>query len=622
LNSFSDPSFTVSVDVTGNAERAVEFLELQQPVTGNLQFHAEVNGSGSEITIGSTLQSSDLAYREIRDATLQLDSLWSSTDQSLLVRTFDLNSSVGRARLEGRVFSGGNSQSALAARLDGLNIRALSRQFELPVQVASYASGTADIRFPGTDIAAATGTARLRLRESIGSPEPNLAPVAGAVTVGSEGNRIQITASEMRLLGAQFNGTFTIVDRDRIVGELSGEVPKLSTAIAALNTVLSKPGEDAPYAGDLDGVVELSATIGGTLAQPTAQSNISARELRFGEVTGAVLSIRSQYQRNQLLFPEAALTWQDQTVTLEGVVGLDGDSPSLDLRLRAEQVSIGEVLAGLGKGLPVSGRANLSATAVGTVQEPEVSIDLSASELAAYGENFGSLRAAAEWAGQRLEVRNLLLDKPAPSGEAGRLEASGAFETESSQYTLAVKGERIELAGLSLPDGPIVRGRIDIDASGEGSVEEPAVEGKLELADLWVGDRDFGSLHASFGIAGAMASIEAAAEKFSLSAKGSMGVAAPHQAEIELRAENADLAQFDVKLPDGNALSGSISATVRASGPLDDWESGTLRADISGLTAALGKHELRNQGDLYFEYQNRSLRLGCPRPIQSAGMDG
>src|SRR5438552_16454655 len=103
-------------------------------------------------------------------------------------------------------------------------------------------------------------------------------------------------------------------------------------------------------------------------------------------------------------------------------MGLTARSPTLDARAEVQNAPVHRILAALGKAeVPADGNINIAATVSGTIQNPAANLRVSASDLQAYSESFGTLSAEARLENQVVQLSSLSLNK----AEGGQLQASG-----------------------------------------------------------------------------------------------------------------------------------------------------------------------------------------------------
>jgi outer membrane protein assembly complex protein YaeT len=96
--------------------------------------------------------------------------------------------------------------------------------------------------------------------------------------------------------------------------------------------------------------------------------------------------------------------------------------------------------------------------------------------------------------------------------------------------------------------------------------------------------------------------------RYNLTADAGVRTAAPYASQVKLTADQTDLSQLEIESSD-KALSGSVSATVEASGEIDNWRQGSATARVSSLQAGFGERAVTNDGDLVIHYADEVLSV-------------
>jgi outer membrane protein assembly complex protein YaeT len=538
---------------------------------------------------------------------LDIVATWNSSQQRLQLDHAKLRSPAGEVDVQGELAT---SETAGASRLQAdvanLNLETLTSQFDTPVRVASSTSGSATAEWPGLAWDQATGAAQLELTPLRAAPSENTLPLSGSLAVNAKDNRIQLTAQSLQVLDSRIDADVTLTGRQRLEGQANGDTGNVKAFLSALGAFLGE-AEDGPlHTSEVAGAVTFSANLAGTIDRPAISASLNAPDLTVGTLTGGEAVVRAGYDPERLVIEQATVHWDEQSVAAQGTIGLAGESPALDLTANAQNVSLATVLAAAGSEAPAEGTIGLNAVVRGTVDAPLAEADFTLADLVAYQEPWGNLTAHARWQDQTIAVTQLELQKPNEAGEAGTLRASGSYSPNTGTYEIQAEGRQLQISQLTLPGGAILRGLLNTNLRGTGTVEQPELAGSLEVSQLQRNERNFGDLTSSFSLSAGTARLNAALPLFHLAAEGEAQTAAPHAAQLKVTASQTDLSQFQVPL-DGETLTGSLTGTVEAAGEIDNWRQGTLTVRISGLEAGFGKRIARNDGDLVVRYENEVL---------------
>jgi outer membrane protein assembly complex protein YaeT len=609
VEEFANPSLQLKAQATTDIAQAAQFLGVQQDIAGSVEAGFTVEGRTEDLTVDGTVRAADARFGEFRQISLDAAGSWNSARQNLRLDRATVRSPAGQIDLQGDVATAeGGGTSRVQAGFDGLNLETLTGQLDTPLRVASSASGTAAAEWPGIEWSQATGTAQLQLNPLRDAVSENVLPIAGSLALNGQSDRLQVTAHSLRLLDSRVEADITLTDRQHLEGQLNGDAADLKAFLAAAGTFLGQP-EDSPLrAADVAGSMTFSATLAGTLDQPSASATVEGRELAMGELTGGQATIEAAYAPRRLDIQQATLLWKQQTISAQGSIGFEGDSPTLDLTARLDQVSLQSILAAAGQQAPVSGTLNLNAVVQGTTAAPRAEADLTLTDLVAYQEPWGNLTAHLRSQGPKVALTNLDLQETGTAGEAGSLRASGSYALDTAEYDVKVQGEQLEMTNLTLPDGAIVRGRLNANLQGTGTIEQPDLAGDLAVGQLQLNERALGDLSSSFSLRNGAARINAALPLFNLAAEGEVGAAAPYPAQLKLIASQTDLSKLEFQL-DGEPLNGAVSGTVDASGEIENWRQGSLTARITEFETGFAKRALRNEGDLVVRYENEVLSV-------------
>ena len=126
--------------------------------------------------------------------------------------------------------------------------------------------------------------------------------------------------------------------------------------------------------------------------------------------------------------------WEEASAHVDGRIGLSGDR-RLSLNLVANQVGVPWLLKVANQpDVPATGVLSAMGTIGGTTTRPAAMVTVQGANLAAYGEEFGSLNADVELAGREVQVSRLVIEKPQPD-MPGLITATGSYHLDRRTYT-------------------------------------------------------------------------------------------------------------------------------------------------------------------------------------------
>ena len=602
---FDQPVVDVAVQATLDAALASELARLKDPVSGQVNVDANVKGALAALAINARVRGNDVRFRELTGLTVDAAGAYATGEDVVHVANLRVTGPIGTIDGKGDLVIRGAAASNVNASLEALQAEPLMRSLDLPYRVATRMDGRINAQWPGLDYARATGNARLLLTPTAASASRATLPAGGRIDVTGSGERVIATLRDVRAAGAVLNGRAALVDRDRIDGAWQARAPNLQTTMSAIETFLGRPrGSLAPM--PIGGSVTATGSIGGRVASPLLRASIEAPALTVGDAAGVGVSGDLAYRPTALSIGRLDVAWQDARATARGTVSLTGRR-AIDLAVRADALRIEGLLKAIERAdIPVSGTVNAQAQIGGTISNPVANLHVQAASLVAYQENLGTLIADGRFAGRRLDVTSLVLDKPQPGGN-GRITATGSYQLTGERFALDLRSQNVRLLTLTLPDGRRVTGTLDLSARGNGTIGEPAGTVNLRANDLTVGEYALGNLVADTTLADARATTLLTAEKFALTAKSSIGTSRPFPATLTASLNDLDLAALPLQLQ--TPLEGRLRARVEAAGPLADPQSGRATATIETFAGSFRQQPFELEGPANLRYADERLTI-------------
>src|SRR3989449_971520 len=252
---------------------------------------------------------------------------------------------------------------------------------------------------------------------------------------------------------------------------------------------------------------------------------------------------------------------------------------------------------------PADGRVTLDAWISGTIANPSADVRISAADLQAYSEAVGRLEAEAHFVNDVLRLDNLTLDK----SDGGQLRASGHYEVASGAYSVAANGAELKLSRLLLPNSTTIRANLTLDADSRGTLTNPGGFLKLNVSNLEVNSESLGSIDLDANLANSQARISLSAPAYALTADALVATQHPYATEVEIQAKDTDLSKLPFQPL--KALSGRVSATVKAAGDLSDMESVKVEVNVPQLALNWRDRSIINDGPIDLRYSNHSLDI-------------
>ena len=602
INNLSSPSFDIHTEATLAVASLVEFAGVPQTVRGNLNVDLSAKGPLASLQATVRFHGEELTADRFDHLNIDAEATYDAAASRVVLRSARVTSPFARVHGDGDLaLNPAAGESSVKLVVESGDMDRLSAMFALPIRVASTASGNIDAHWRALEFQNAVGTATLHLAAQR-SVSKGAVGLDGTVRAIADGRLVTANLDGLKGLGTTASGRVVVADRKGLTGELHVASERLSTTIASAEVFLGKPAGTllgTPIEGALSSTVSLS----GTVNAPAAGVTLDVPNLSAGELRDIAVSAAASYVPDRVTIERAGIAWHGQTLNASGTVGLTGQQ-SLQVQATANQLSIAAVLAGLNRAdVPVTGELDVAAKVGGTLNDPTADVKAQGRELVAYGETLGALEANGQFHGQELTVRDLKLEKPAGGGT---LNASGMYNTASSAYRAEAHSRDFAITNFEL-NGEKLRGVATLDASGSGTVSDPAGELKLALDGIQLGAQEYGHVELNAKAVNHSVDVTAAAPKFHASASGKVGTQDPYPATVQLRLDGLTLAELPVKID--QPVEGSISAVIDASGDLQNYQKGTASAQVSALDLKWNGEPVRSEGPLAAHYAGGTLTI-------------
>jgi outer membrane protein assembly complex protein YaeT len=581
---------------------------VKDPTGGEVDIDATVKGPVTAPRLDARVSGSELKFRNVDRMQLTATTVYDMTARRAAVSDLELQAPWGALAAEGTV-AVASGTSRVRADITSVDAASLMRALDMPYVAASLLNGQVEGEWPALDYLNATGAANFTLTPSTARVRQSALPVRGRLDVNARAGRAVARLQSFSAGGADVSGRVTLIDRQRLEGELRTRIADVGRTVTIAETFLGRRRGSllpTPVAGSM----AMDARLGGTIEKPTVDAGISAPHLAVGNAKGLAVTGDVAYAPAGVTIDRLDLAWQQARAHVAGRIGLVGAQP-LALTVDADAFEVPTLLDAFNQtGIPASGSVSLQGTVSGTLHRPAAEMTLQASNLAAYNEVLGSLTANIRMAGREVLVDHLLLDKPQPEGN-GRLSGTARYHLDRQTYTFDLRSQDLRLLGLAPTPEQIVRGDVELVARGTGSVATPAADINLVFDGLRMArgstEHDLGRVSVAAVVANQQANITAAADRFSVDAQATVGVSAPYPATAKLRVDGLDLAALPIQLE--TPLSGELRATVDGAGDLAEPTHGRAIATIDAFQGSWNEQPFRVDGPATLHYNQERLAI-------------
>ncbi|MGE5833638.1 MAG: translocation/assembly module TamB domain-containing protein, partial [Acidobacteriota bacterium] len=537
LRNFDVPQLGMKLKAVVDAARSTAFLDVGNPITGTAAVEATVSGPLSALAIDGHLSGAKLRFRSLAAAQVDLRAAYDVAGRRADVSFARVEAPWGRISANGTLALDDTRRSQIRAELTRVDAVTIMRDLGLPDLASTRIDGTLDVAWPGLDYTKASGSGTATLTPASAHVTPETIPVGGQLSARIAGGVILAEVQQIAVAGTHLGGRVQIGGR-RLDGELRGIAPDVGSTAAVVETLLGRsPGSLLP--ATVKGTAEFQLQLGGTIAAPAVVLALNAPALTL-EAPGRL----------------------EISAGVTGTVELTGHR-QLDLALAASGVDVRTLHRDAAADLPVTGTLSASGSVRGTLAKPLASLTLKGADLAAFGEQFGTLTADAVFAGDEVTLSRLVIEKPQPDGN-GRIIASGVYRVGPQSYTLELYSDNLRLVGLVLPGGPTVRSPVLISGKVAGNLSSPTGTVNAVLSALEIdGDRpvQLGRVVIAATAEKPRATITASAERFSAGAEAVVTLARPWPFDATVRVSSLDLEKLPFGLRGVATLDGSLRGT-------------------------------------------------------------
>jgi translocation and assembly module TamB len=239
-----------------------------------------------------------------------------ATNTQVQLNNFDANIMGGRATGDATLSTARGGSSHVSTNFNNLDIGSLIATLTArPVFITGKATGTANLDFPGTNLAAASGTARLELNAETGSEAGGRTPVTGEVALRAKSGVFEIERATLRTPDSELSasGQFSIASE-----ESNLQLNLASNDAAELQRVLFNTGlfyelDDQLEKSkiELAGKLTFNGTVRGRLKEPSVEGRASLESLRMNNRDMGSLAANINTTPDVLSITDGQLTERD-----------------------------------------------------------------------------------------------------------------------------------------------------------------------------------------------------------------------------------------------------------------------------------------------------------------------
>ncbi|MDT8068060.1 MAG: translocation/assembly module TamB domain-containing protein [Terriglobia bacterium] len=515
-------------------------------------------------------------------------------------------------------------------RLNGVQLRDVAQA------AASRSLPLRDLHFDGET----AGTVKLTWRGSLQDSRADLALQVSPRTVTPAGE-LPVTADvrgtffhrtqTMEIASAHLTTPESTVSIQGSIGayRLQLKANAQSKRAAEFQPILRTLQAGNTYPVELNGPAVFNGTVSGSFAALSAAGHVEVRDFttilpmeaaraghpgQTGPVHWDSLVAEIHYSPSQVTASNATLVRGSAQATFDANIGLTKsrftDSSPLTVRGKLGNAEIRDVQSLLGYDYPVSGRLDADLQVKGTANNLQGGGRVHLRDATFYGETHVSISSDLEFS--RGEVRFLNLKAMNPAGE---LNATGAYNAQTTAFRFSLRSGTIQLARLHLLQEKRIHieGTAQLEAAGSGTRSAPTVNAKLHLRDLTFGGEREGAIDLDATTRGTEMTLQGVSQfaNAELQMNGTIYLRESFPAHLVVTFRNLDIDPvFAAYVKQFHTTSHTLLAgRVELDGPLSEPAKLSARGQLDSLVAGIENIKVANQGLILFSVQNQMLGI-------------
>jgi translocation and assembly module TamB len=393
--------------------------------------------------------------------------------------------------------------------------------------------------------------------------------------------------------------------------------------VSAIVDAFREPGSNAQRI-DLSGRASFQGTVRGSTASPDLTGQLTADNLEYNGTRWKSLRTGVELSPAGASLQNLNLQSMDRgQVTGNASVGLRDWSPTgesaLQVDLTASDFPTATIATLAGRSLPVTGTLNVSAHLRGSAMAPTGNASIRLTGATAFGEPVS--QATVDLTGSGKDVKAVArIQLP-----AGTIQSDLTTDPMARTYTVQLSSSGIDIAKLQSVTSPGItaHGVVTLRLHGQGSFDDPALDGDVEIPKLTVGGQVISQTRLQVNAAHHVANVELASSlgNAPLHGKGQIHLDGDYQIDASLDTGALPieplLAAYEPEEQAG--ITGQLELHVTAHGPLKNKNQMQAQVKIPVLKIAYNNNAIQLAASpVQADYANGVVRL---QPVTLRGTD-
>ncbi len=620
INSLLEPAINLESATALDLAEIASFMGLKGTIRGSVAGGIRASGGPRDFRISADLTGSDISSGGYQKTKFELkgEGEWLRDAGKLVVDALDIASPDGSLNVRAELHPGTEKGvNTLEARIGNLDLFPIWKLLRPPFGLASRSSGNISLRWEGAfDASKITGEAHLNLAASRSKPERNLLPVSGKLDARIQPQRILGILDSFAVAGATLNGSFLLHSLSDIQGDFSGEAPDIKILTEEIFQFLGVP--DYFARAKMRGPVRFDFQAGGKLKEPRIVAAVEAPDLQLGAQKHLKATAEATIQGARINFKNTILLPGPSSVRMQAEIDLGSPDTNLNLDARAGRLSAETVLSVLNRDLSLSGEFETVLHIGGAIDDLTGHASVAGKDLEFYREPLGRLEMELELAGNEIRSKRLRLQRNPENLRTDFLNAHFLYALDSGRFQFEAEGKDLMLKRLELPGHALVRGSLNLRATGAGATDRSEFAVDLESGDIRVRDKSLGPVSAHASIDNGQVRIETRAPLIHLVSTIEIQNRPPYSFSGGLRISSPDLSLLGFRGINGEPWTGTIDASLSGSGNFKEPSQARFSARIQRLQLQTGKLQIHTQRPLEMEYRNNAFAFLTPAAVAGA----
>ncbi len=340
------------------------------------------------------------------------------------------------------------------------------------------------------------------------------------------------------------------------------------------------------------------------------------------------INAEGSYAPAQISIQHAQLIHGDSKITLSGTLDasptpltafrrssaassfpdFSGDSV-LRAQINATHVDIADLQPFVARPLPVTGQFDTQFSANGPLHAPAASGSLQMDHGVIYGEPVSQLRVQAAMTDRELKILSARATEA-----AGVITASGSYDFGARKFTVDAHGSQIDIARIAwiVHNNYEAAGKLSIDLSGSGSLDDPRLNARATVDSLALGGQRFGAFEVTAHTEGHRLAYDATTQlqgaELHLNGQTTLATGYATRARVEFSQFNVG-ALLRMAHVQAFTADSALAGTVTIDGPLGDLKQLRGDAQLRQLAVNVSGVHLQSDGGLHATLADGRVRL-------------